>query len=120
MPRHPEHQPLKCSAEQHLWRQGLALAIYGKARTVTAGGERPFNANQVTLSIFFRAHKNAVLNAMNFLRKNGWLIPSGENEYTVVSHEEWVKRQAKEGKPSSCIEQKIVPPIPYRRPEEAA
>ena len=117
MPRHPEHQPLKCSSEWHLWRHGLALAIYDKARTVTAGDKKPFNANQVTLSKFFRAHPNSVLNAMNYLRKNGWLIPVAEDEYRCLSHDDWVKEHSK---PLPCIEQKKMPPIPYRKPEEAA
>jgi hypothetical protein len=119
--RHPDYQPLHCCAERHLWHHGLALAIYNKARTVTKGGETPFSANQVTLAKFFDANKNSVLNAMNFLRKQGWLIPSEDTkgEYKCISHDEWVKARAKEGKPTNCIERKLGSAI-YVQPEEAA
>lgn len=120
--RHPDYQPLKCCAERHLWHHGLALAIYQKARTVTNGGEKPFSANQITLAKFFDAHPNSVHNAMNFLRKNGWLVPGDKyDEYLSISHDDWVKDRAKEGKPSSCIERKLAAALYVRRqPEEAA
>ncbi|SRR6266699_2073294 len=118
--RHPEYQPLHCSHEHHLWHQGLALAIYSKAQTVTNGGKNVFFCNQTTLAKFFKAHTNSVFNAMNFLRKNGWLVPAEkQDEYLCVGHAEWVTKRVKEGKPSLCIEKKIVPPI-WQNPEEAA
>lgn len=122
--RNPDYQPFHCSPEQHLWHQGLALAIYDKAASVTWDSKsrtrRPFSANQTTLAVFFKAHPNSVLNAMNFLRKNGWLLPTDtEGEYKWVSHAEWVKNRVKEGKPSSCIARKLAPPV-WQQPEEAA
>jgi hypothetical protein len=103
--RHPEHQPLKCSSEHHLWRQGLALAIYVKAGTLTNGGENPFTASQVTLAKFFDSHLNSIGNAMNFLRKHGWLVPGEKaDEYKYVSHTDWVAAHA-----GHCVERKIVP-----------
>jgi hypothetical protein len=117
--RNPEHQPLHCSFERHMKNQYLALAIYSKARTLTAGDERPFYTNQTTLAKFFNAHPNSIGNAMNFLRKNGWLVPTEkENEYRCISHDDWVKESAKACKPSLCIERKIARRI--RQSEEAA
>jgi len=122
--RNPEYQPFHCSPEHHIWHQGLALAIYQKAASVTFdsknGQRRPFSANQATLAVFFKAHTNSVWNAMNFLRKNGWLVPTDtENEYKWVSHSDWAKQRIKDGKPSACIERKIAPPL-YQRQEEVA
>jgi hypothetical protein len=108
-----------------MWHHGLALAIYCKAGAVTwteKGTRRPFSANQTTLAFFFKAHPNSVSNAMNYLRKNGWLIPHKENgqvvegEYKWVSHSEWAKSH-----PSLCIPRKLnAPPIIDAQPEEAA
>jgi hypothetical protein len=43
---------------------------------------------------------------MNFLRKNGWLVPieGKPDNYAYVSHADWAR--AHEGK---CIERKVVP-----------
>jgi hypothetical protein len=117
--RNPDYQPLKCCAERHLWHQGLALAIYQKAAAVTNGGEHPFTANQTTLAKFFDAHKNSVLNAMNFLRKKDWLRPTDEeDEYKWVSHTDWAKAHDK----ANCIERVLAPPthraVPQRQPVE--
>ena len=118
--RHPDYQPLKCCSERHIWHQGLSLAIYEKAGAVTNGGETLFSANQTTLAKFFDAHKNSVLNAMNFLRKKGWLLPSDEEDkYRWVSHNDWVKTHGK----GDCIERVLAAATYHtlpQKPEEAA
>jgi hypothetical protein len=88
----PKHQPLKCSAEWHLWRNPLALAIYGKAGGLTRGGTegRTFFANQTSLAKFFGAHRNAVSKAMILLRRQAWLIPTlKEDDFEFVHHDTW-------------------------------
>jgi len=105
-----DHQPLHCSAEHHLWHHGAALAIYSKAGALTVPkkeGEprKHFYCTQPTLAKFLGGHTNTAHNAMNFLRKNGWLVPAGqEDHYNWVNHADWAR--AHEGK---CIERKIVP-----------
>jgi hypothetical protein len=88
----PKHQPLKCSAGNHLWRHGLALAIYDKAGALTLNGEdgRTFFAKRETLSKFFGSHYNAACKAVNFLRRLKFLQATDkENHFTYIPHDKW-------------------------------
>jgi len=103
----PKHQPLKCSAGNHLWRYGLALAIYNKAGALTNNGDpdRTFFAKRETLTKFFGSSYNAVCNAVKRLRKDGWLLDTDkENHYLYVSHEAWEKLH-----PGKCVARDLVP-----------
>jgi hypothetical protein len=91
--RNPDHQPLICSADRHLWSHGLALAIYHKAGQITRGGEEPrtFFAHRETLAKFFDASYNATCNAMSYLVKEKWLTPTEkEKHYLYVPHEKYI------------------------------
>lgn len=88
----PKHQPLKCSAGNHLWRHGLALAIYDKAGALTNNGEegRTFFANRTTLSKFFGASYNAVCKAVKHLRTEKlFQATDKENHFLYIPHDTW-------------------------------
>jgi hypothetical protein len=105
--RNPDHQPLKCSAEWHLWRHGLALAIYNKAGAITNGGDpnRTFFVQRSTLAKFFDAHYNAVCKAISTLRKEKlFLATDKENHFLYVSHEKYATSH-----PEKCAARNLVP-----------
>jgi hypothetical protein len=98
---------LKCSAGNHLWRHGLALAIYNKAGALTNNGEVPrtFFAKRETLAKFFDASYNAVCNAVKYLRDEKWLLPTEkENHFLYARHDDWAAKN-----PGKCMARDLVP-----------
>jgi hypothetical protein len=100
----PRQNPFKCDVTRHLWRYGLALAIYQKVGQITNGGQRTFHADTAPLAEFFGANKAYVRRMFAVLDRAGFLVVV-RNEDTRkavkkdrakkirrwISHEEWAK-----------------------------
>jgi hypothetical protein len=105
--KNPDHQPLKCSAGNHLWQHGLAFAIYQKAGELTIGGEdgRTFFANRETLTKFFDSSYNATCNAMKYLVANKWFEPQNKiSHFAYVPHSKWIFLY-----PDKCVARDLLP-----------
>jgi len=94
----PRPNPFHCSVPRHLWRHGLALAIYLKIGEVTAGGKRPYHTDTAKMATFFGANKAYVRRSFSILNHAGFLVVEGPVRRgraakirTWISHEEWAK-----------------------------
>ncbi len=102
----PKHQPFKCSPAWHLWRHGLALAIYLRAGTITNGGKTEFFAKVETLKNYFGSSYEAARRARCLLVSNGWLspVPNDEGYFYFVTHDAWAILF-----PNKCCERDLLP-----------
>src|SRR6266403_975161 len=103
----PKHNSLNCDACWHLWRQGLAFAIYNRAGALTNGGRTPLFATVQTLTDYFGSKYEPTRRARLVLINNGWLkpIPNDPKNLTFVTHDAW----AFETSYSKCVERTLNP-----------
>lgn len=105
---YPKHNPPHCSAEWHLWRSPLMLAIYCRAGALTRGGTegRTFFAKAESLAKYFGSSYSATTRAIRMLVAHGWLIPTlvkkGQKHYLWVHHDVWAVSH-----PSGCAEREL-------------
>jgi hypothetical protein len=105
----PRQNPFKCDVTRHLWRYGLALAIYQKVGQITNGGQRTYHADTAPMGEFFGANKAYVRRMFALLDRAGWLVVEHHEDTRKdirktrskkirrwVSHEEWAKSHAGE------------------------
>jgi hypothetical protein len=93
-----------CSPERHLFRSGLALAVYQKLYGVTHKNGWVYHSSKEALQHFFGASRKGIHNAFKLLVKHGWLEEQDANQealsvarkmefrpknYRVVQHNEW-------------------------------
>jgi len=101
----PKHNPMNCCTAWHLWRHGLALAIYTRAGQLTANGKTEFFARRQTLAKYFGANYEATRRAFLLLVNNGWLEHgSDETHFKYMTHDDWAFLH--EGK---CVVQDVNP-----------
>jgi len=94
-----------CSVERHLFRSGLALAVYGKLYGLTSKKGWVYHTSKESLQMWFGVSQKGLSNAFKLLVKLGWLeeldadpetvyeIKKREHRsknYRVVPHKEWV------------------------------
>jgi hypothetical protein len=103
----PKHNPVNCCATWHLWRQGLALAIYQRAGALTNGGKTDFFAKRETIAKYFGANYEATRRAFLVLINNGWLevLPDDPKNLKWIDHEQWAFKTNWE----KCIVQDLNP-----------
>ncbi len=113
----PRPNPFKCCAAKHLWRHGLALAIYDKIGEITNGGERRYHTDTARMAVLFGASKAyvrrmfAALNRAGFLvvlkpadldyRDGGKLLYKKERAIKLrkyIRHDDWAKTH-----PGKCV-----------------
>jgi hypothetical protein len=123
MPDFPKSLPrpnkFKCDVNRHLWRRGLALAIYQKAGGITKGGVSGYFGDTALMAEFLGANKTVVRRMFALLHRAGWLVvvPNEDSRKAVkktqakktrrwVSHEEWAKSH-----PGECVnvEESLMP-----------
>jgi hypothetical protein len=116
----PRPNQLHCCAERHLWRHGLALAIYQKIGVLTAGGKRSYHTDTARMALFFDANKAYVRRAFAALAHAGFLViengsESGPKAFKRmravktrrwISHDDWAK--ANPGK-CVCVDENLMP-----------
>lgn len=102
----PRPNPFTCGTERHLWRHGLALAIYQKVGQITAGGQRKYFTDTARMALFFEANKTYVRRAFALLHNVGLLIVTNQDVKRArgvkvrqwISHEDWAKAN-----PGKCV-----------------
>jgi hypothetical protein len=102
----PKHNSMNCCTAWHLWRQGLALAIYNRAGTLTNGGKTEFFPNIKTLSKYFGSNYESTRRARLVLINNGWLTHgTDERHFNFIAHDTWAFTTNWE----KCVEQDLNP-----------
>jgi hypothetical protein len=109
------HHRFCCSVERHLFRSGLALAVYQKLYGLTSKKGWVFHTSKEGLQHFFGVSKNGLGNAFKLLVKLGWLEELDANpetlyeirkqefrpkNYRVIPHKEWVLTH-----PDQCLDE---------------
>jgi hypothetical protein len=100
----PRPNPFHCDAQRHLWRHGLALAIYEKVGAITRGGKTLYFTDTSRMALFFDANPAAVRRTFAALDNAGWLVVEGKDgslksvkgrgsikSRRWVSHDVWAK-----------------------------
>lgn len=100
----PQPNPFRCDATRHLFRNGLALAIYQKVGQITNGGQRTYHSDTARMAVFFAANKKHIRRVFALLDRVGWLVVQRDPDTLKavkkdrskkirrwISHEEWVK-----------------------------
>ena len=86
-----------CTAERHLWRSGLALAIYSKISALSWNSATKEHGRYFTsvemMSEYLGADYSATYKAFQLLKQKGWLEkelgknPFKSKDYKIITHE---------------------------------
>jgi hypothetical protein len=98
-----------CSVERHLFRSGLALAVYHKLYGLTSKNGWVYHTSKEALEHYFGVSSKGLYNAFKLLVKHGWLEELDADQetlyeirkrefrpknYRVIQHKEWVLAHA--------------------------